>query len=51
LGVLDARRVALDPDAEANAEVERLLVGEAQLSCELVDPDLLCQVLLQSFFV
>jgi hypothetical protein len=36
--------MALDPDAEADAEVERLLVGEAQLSGELVDPDLLCQV-------
>jgi hypothetical protein len=40
--------MALHADAEADAEVERLFVREAQLSGELVNPDLLCQVLLQS---
>jgi hypothetical protein len=28
LRVLDARRVALHPDAEVEAQIERLLVGE-----------------------
>ncbi len=47
LRVLDARRVALDTDPERDAEVERLLVGEAELACELVDPDPCCQVVCQ----
>jgi hypothetical protein len=32
LRVLDARRVALDPDTERAAEIERLLVGEPELA-------------------
>ncbi len=47
LGVLDAGRVALDTDPERDAEVERLLVGEPELACKLVDPDPCCQVLCQ----
>src|SRR5439155_11563240 len=43
LGVLDARRVALHADPERFAEVERLLVGEPELACKLVDPDPRCQ--------
>jgi hypothetical protein len=48
LGVLDARGVALDADAERFAKVERFFVGESELSCELVDPDPLGQSLFQS---
>jgi hypothetical protein len=33
LGVLDARGMALDPDAQVQAEVERFFVGEAELAC------------------
>ena len=33
LGILDARRVALHADPELFAEVERLLVGEPELTC------------------
>ena len=40
LRLLDARRVRLDADAEAHAEVEGLLVGETELFRELVDTDL-----------
>ena len=36
LGLDHARRVALDPDPERVAEIERLLVGEPELSCQLV---------------
>ncbi len=43
LGVDDARRVAAHADAQRLAQVERLLVGEPELSTELVDPDLRCQ--------
>ncbi len=43
LGLLDARGVGLDADAEVHAEIERLLVGEAELLRELVDADLSCQ--------
>jgi hypothetical protein len=32
LCVLDARRVALDPDPERAAQIERLLVGEPELA-------------------
>lgn len=39
LGLDDARRVAFDPDPKRVAEVERLLVGEPELACELVEPD------------
>ena len=47
LRVLDAGRMALDTDPERDAEVERLLIGEPELACELVDPDPRCQVLCQ----
>ena len=39
--VVDARRVALHPDLELVGEVEHYLVLDAELPCELVDPDLL----------
>ena len=39
--VVDARRVALHADLELVAEIEHHLVLDAQLSGELVDPDLL----------
>ena len=45
LGILDARRMALDADAERLAQVECLFVREPELSCQLVDPDLLGQLL------
>jgi hypothetical protein len=32
--------MALDADAERHAQVERFFVGEAQLSCEFMKPDL-----------
>jgi hypothetical protein len=40
--------MALDPDPQGFAEVERLLVGQAELASELVDTDLLRQLLVQS---
>jgi hypothetical protein len=40
--------MALDADPEPDAEVERFLVGEAELSGELVNPDLLLRQLLVS---
>src|SRR5207302_10722404 len=52
LGVLDARRVALDADSERAAQIERLLVGEPELPRQLVDPDpsrqLACSTLLSA---
>ena len=36
LRLLDARGVALHPDAELLAKVEELFVGEPQLLCQLV---------------
>jgi hypothetical protein len=52
LGVLDARRVALDSDPERAAEIERLLVGEPELSRQLVNPDSsACQLLVQPFLL
>ena len=39
----DARRVGLDSDAEREAEIERLLVAQAELFGELVDADLAWQ--------
>lgn len=39
----DARRVALDPDAQIEAQVEGFLVGQPELSSELVHTDLACQ--------
>jgi hypothetical protein len=44
LGVLDRRGMALDPDPELEAQVERFLVGQPQLTSQLVDPDLLRHV-------
>jgi hypothetical protein len=32
--------MALDADTERHAQVERFFVGEAQLSCEFMKPDL-----------
>ena len=49
LSFLDARGVALDTDAEGDAEVECLLVGEAELLGELMDSDLSCHVRGQPF--
>ena len=49
LGVLDRGRVALDPDAQRHAEVEGLLVRQAELTGQLVDAYLLRQGLLRSF--
>ncbi len=46
LRVLDRGRMALDPDAEGDAEIQRLFVGEPELTSELVDPDLLGHLLL-----
>jgi hypothetical protein len=45
LGVFNRRGVALHADAEHNAEVEGLLIGQPQLTAELVDADLLWQFL------
>lgn len=47
LGFHHTRRVALHPDSERVAEIERLLVGKTELSCELVQPNLCGQVLSQ----
>src|SRR3954451_2434808 len=41
--------MALHPNTEGNAEVERLLIGEAKLFGELMDPDLSCHVDEQPF--
>lgn len=49
LGIFDARRMAGDSNTHRQAQLEPLLVGEAQLLCELVHPDLLGQVVFQSF--
>jgi hypothetical protein len=43
--------MALDPDAERHAEVERFLVRQAELASQLVDADLLWHRLLRSFFL
>jgi len=48
LGIFNARRVALDPDTETEAEIQRFFVGKAELACQLVDPNLLGQLLDQS---
>jgi hypothetical protein len=40
--------MALYPDPQRLAEVERLLVCQAELACELVDTDLLRQLVIQS---
>jgi hypothetical protein len=42
--LLDARGVALHPDAELDAQIESFFVGEAELASQLVNPDLLRQV-------
>ena len=39
--VVDARRVALDADLQTFGEVEDHLVLDAELTCQLVNPDLL----------
>jgi len=51
LRVLDRGGVALHPDTQGYAEVQRLFVGEPELTGELVDPDLLRHQLLGSFFL
>jgi hypothetical protein len=51
LGVLDARRVALDADPERAAQIERLLVGEPELSRQLVYPDPARQLPAQPFLL
>ena len=48
LGVLDRRRVTLDADPELEAQVERFLIAEPELSAKLVDADLLGQLALRS---
>jgi len=48
LGVLDGRGVALHADPELDAQVERFLVREPELSTELVYADLLRQLPLRS---
>lgn len=45
----DTRRVALHTDAERHAQVEALLVRQAELSCELVHPDVRQNVVLTVF--
>jgi hypothetical protein len=51
LSVLDRRRMALDADPQGERQVERLLVRQAQFSCQLVEADLLRQRLLRSLSV
>jgi hypothetical protein len=51
LGVLDGGGMALDPDAERHAQVERFLVRQAELAGKLVDADLLRHRFLRSFFL
>ncbi len=51
LGVLDRGGMALDPDAERHAQVERFLVRQAELAGKLVDADLLRHRFLRSFFL
>ena len=46
LGVLNGRRVALHPNAQRQAQVEGLFVGQPELTAEFVDADLLCQLFL-----
>lgn len=48
LSVLNRRGVALDADPELDAEVERFLVGQPELSAKLVDADLLGQLAVRS---
>lgn len=48
LGILDARGMTGDPDAEVEAEVQCLFVGETELACQLIYANLLGQVLRQS---
>lgn len=43
--------MALHPDTETDTEVERFLVGQAELTGELVHADLLRHRLLRSFFL
>jgi hypothetical protein len=50
LRVLDRGRVALNPYTEGYTEVQRLFVCEPELPRELVNPDLLGHLLLESFF-
>ncbi len=42
LGLDDAGRMTLHPDTEGVTQIQRLLVGEPELPCELVDPNLAC---------
>jgi hypothetical protein len=44
LSFLDARRMARNADAHGQAQVEALLVRQTELTCQLVDPHLLGQV-------
>ena len=41
LSILDARRMALHPDLELVRELDNKVVVDAELSSQLVDPDLL----------
>jgi hypothetical protein len=44
LSFLDARGMARHADAHGQAQVETLLVRQTELTCQLVDPHLLGQV-------
>jgi hypothetical protein len=44
LSFLDARGMARHTDAHGQAQVEALLVRQTELTCQLVDPHLLGQV-------
>jgi hypothetical protein len=44
LGFLDAGGMALDADPHRQAQLETFFVGQAELACQLVHPDLLGQV-------
>jgi hypothetical protein len=48
LGVLDRRRMTLDADPELEAQVERFLICQPELSTKLVDANLLGQLALRS---
>ena len=49
LGVDDARRMRLYPDAQFQAQVQTLLVGQSKLFRKLVDSEFRCQVAISVF--
>ncbi len=50
LGILDGGRVALDADAQREAQIQCLLVGQPELTAQFVDADLLRQLVPQCPF-